>query len=64
MIALLTTLSLVLLASAHPQGAATNEIQLNHGGSSGYVEKLVQYRADPSTDPNRTVLEGLLIYNK
>ena len=63
MIALLTTLSLVLLASAHPQGAATNEIQLN-GGSSGYVEKLVQYRADPSTDPNRTVLEGLLIYNK
>ena len=63
MIALLTTLSLVLLASAHPQEAPTNEIQLNRGGSN-YVEKLVQYRADPSTDPNRTVLEGLLIYNK
>ena len=62
MIALLTTLSLILLASAHPQGAPTNEIELNRGGS--YVEKLVQYRADPSTDPNRTVLEGLLIYNK
>ncbi|PAV72240.1 hypothetical protein WR25_00060 [Diploscapter pachys] len=62
MIALLATLFLVLLASAHPQGAPTNEIELNRGGN--YVEKLVQYRADPSTDPNRTVLEGLLIYNK
>ena len=62
MIALPTTLSLVLLASAHPQGAPTNEIQLNGGGN--YVEKLVQYRADSSMDPNRTVLEGLLIYNK